>query len=212
MYIGLSTNIEKRFSDHRNKAINSSKIDDRNKVLYKAMRKYGVDNFTYEIIEKCPKTLLKEREIFWIKYYNTYNFREHYNETPGGDFIGEKNVHRGEDHGMAILTEEEVIQCRIFYKKSYYSRNIYEKYFKNKIKYSSFQNMWHGSTWKHIMPEVFLINPHKGKMTAKDRDTIVERFKQSGLSLNKFSKTKECYVGYGTLYNMVHHPEFYNNK
>ena len=62
------------------------------------------------------------------------------------------------------------------------------------------------------MPEVFLINPHKGKMTAKDRDTIVERFKQSGLSLNKFSKTKECYVGYGTLYNMVHHPEFYNNK
>lgn len=138
--------------------------------------------------------------------------REHYNETPGGDFVGEKNVHRGEDHGMAILSEKEVIQCRIYYKEGYRSHDIYNKYFKDKIKYSSFLSMWHGTTWKHIMPEVFENNPHRSKMTAKDRDIIVALFKESGLSLNKFSKTKECYVGYGTLYNMVHHPEFYDNK
>ena len=64
MYIGLSTNIEKRFQDHRNKAINSFKKEDKDKVLYKAMRKYGVDNFNYEIIKECSVDLLKEREIY----------------------------------------------------------------------------------------------------------------------------------------------------
>lgn len=60
------------------------------------------------------------------------------------------------------------------------------------------------------MPEVFENNPHRASYTAEDRDIIVERFKQSGLSLNKFQKTKECYVGYGTLYKMVHNPSFYD--
>lgn len=36
------------------------------------------------------------------------------------------------------------------------------------------------------MPEVFEHNPHRGKYTAKDRDTIVELYKASGLSLNQF--------------------------
>ncbi len=62
------------------------------------------------------------------------------------------------------------------------------------------------------MPEVFKNNPHRAKYGAADRDIIVQLFKESGLSLSAFSKTEECYVGYGTLYRMVHEPEFYNGK
>jgi len=34
-------------------------------------------------LEECPKELLDEREIYWIKYYNT--FENGYNLTVGGN-------------------------------------------------------------------------------------------------------------------------------
>ena len=56
------------------------------------------------------------------------------------------------------------------------------------------------------------MTPHPSRYTAKDRDYIVEEYKKSGLSLQKFQRTDKCYVGWGTLWNMVNHPEFYDNK
>lgn len=58
---------------------------------------------------------MKEREIYWIKFFNAYEDRKHYNETPGGDLPGYNTVHLGEEHGMAKLTTEEVIFCRKCY-------------------------------------------------------------------------------------------------
>jgi group I intron endonuclease len=50
----------------------NEKARDYNKVLYKAMRKYGIENFIFEVLEECfTFTFLKEREIFWIKYYKS---------------------------------------------------------------------------------------------------------------------------------------------
>lgn len=72
--------------------------------------------------------------------------------------------------------------------------------------------MWHGTTWKHIMPEVFENNPHPGKYNQEDCSIIRERFQKSGLSLRKFVNTDECYVGYGTLWKMINTPEFYEGK
>ena len=72
--------------------------------------------------------------------------------------------------------------------------------------------MWHGKTWKHVMPEVFLNNPHRAKYTAVDRDIITASYNESGLSLSAFSKSSDCYVGYGTLWKMINNPEFYDNK
>ena len=186
--------------------------DDLEKPLYRAFKKYGKDSFKWDILEECSNDLLKEREIYWIEYYNTYENREHYNETPGGDCPGRNTVHYGEDHGMAKITEEEVIFCRKAYLRGERSRKIYNKYFSDKISYSGFLRMWHEQTWKHIMPEVFNKNPHPAKYTAADRDILTALFKESGLSLSAFSKTKECYVGYGTLYKMIHTPDFYDGK
>ena len=53
-------------------------------VLYKAMRKYGVEHFFIEIIEECDENLLNEREIYWIEYYDSYY--NGYNMTLGGQF------------------------------------------------------------------------------------------------------------------------------
>lgn len=211
-YIGMSNNIERRWKEHIQKSNHPCKPDEFKSALYNAFRKYKVENFSFDIIEECAQKDLKEREIFWIQYYNTYNNREDYNETPGGDSIGEKGIHKGEEHGMSKLTEQEVIFCREQYQLGARSREIYNKYFSTKISYSGFLRMWHGDNWKEVMPEVFNINPHPAKYSAEDRDTIRNRFFESGLSLRAFQKTNECYVGYGTLYNMVHNPSFYDNK
>ena len=212
MYIGLSKNIEKRIKDHFSHGLEGKRKDDLSKPLYRAFKKYGLENFEWDILEECSETDLKEKEIYWIGFYNTYEDREHYNETPGGDLPGKNSLRIGEDHGMAKLSTEDVIFCRQEYAKGSRSRDIHNKYFKDKINYGGFLRMWHGQTWKHIMPEVFKNNPHRAKYGAADRDIIVQLFKESGLSLSAFSKTEECYVGYGTLYRMVHEPEFYNGK
>ena len=213
MYIGLTNNSRRRFLDHLS-ASNNPNNKDYNQAIHKAIRKYGINNFDYNLLEENISTLeqAKIQEQYWIKYYNTYEDREQYNETPGGDCPGKNMVHLGEEHGMALLTTEDVIYCRKCYSKGKRSRDIYEESFKNKITYSGFLRMWHGQNWKHIMPEVFENNPHKGKYTSIDRDIITALYQESGLSLSSFVKTKECYVGYGTLWKMINQPEFYNNK
>lgn len=85
-YIGLSENIEKRYCQHANgNDIKCSRID-------RAMVKYGEDKFDLEIIEELPndRILLMEREEYWVKYYDTYEDKNHYNLTPGGDVCPSK--------------------------------------------------------------------------------------------------------------------------
>ena len=214
MYIGLTNNAKRRFSDHLSAATNPNNKD-YEAPIHRAIRKYGIENFDFNIIEDNIEdiNLLKQREQYWIEYYDTYNNREHYNATPGGDLVGETCIHKGEEHGKAILTEAQVIYCRKCYKEGKRSREIYNELFPNKeITYEGFIRMWHGKTWKHIMPEVFEHNPHPAKYGAINRDIITERFLASGLSLNAFQKTDECYVGYGTLHKMINNPDFYNGK
>lgn len=77
-YIGCSKNIELRWKQHK-------RIPKRKVAIYNAMRKYGIENFKFEIIEVCSERELYEKEKFWIKYYNSYN--NGYNETTGGEGV-----------------------------------------------------------------------------------------------------------------------------
>ena len=77
IYIGQSIHIKARFNAHKSEARNGN-----TRPLYNAIRKYGVENFSFEIIEECSKEKLNEREIYWIKKYDS--FHNGYNLTPGG--------------------------------------------------------------------------------------------------------------------------------
>lgn len=79
VYVGQAMRtVEERFKEHLRKS------DILNTHLSKAIRKYGKNNFYYEIIEdNLPYNILLEREQYWIKYYNSYN--NGYNDTQGGE-------------------------------------------------------------------------------------------------------------------------------
>ncbi len=85
VYIGQSVNIEKRFSKHKTTGfnINSTVYE---YPLYRAIRKYGLENFSFRVLELCLKDELNEKEIFWIDYYSSFNPDCGYNQTVGGSF------------------------------------------------------------------------------------------------------------------------------
>ena len=79
-YIGQSVNIADRWKQHCKcgLGINASSTNS----LYNAMQKDGVWNFTFELLEELKqKTLLNEKERFWIQMYQSDRFG--YNATKG---------------------------------------------------------------------------------------------------------------------------------
>jgi group I intron endonuclease len=76
-YVGWSNNIERRFKEHQT-------CGGRSRIpLDLAIQKYGINNFTYEIIEECSIEELNERETYWITTLETH--LTGYNCNTGGD-------------------------------------------------------------------------------------------------------------------------------
>lgn len=81
IYIGQSVDVYRRLKKH------IWEIKSNNNILYKALKKYGVENFTYELIEECEINKLDEKEKYYIKKYNSYINAENsngYNMNIGG--------------------------------------------------------------------------------------------------------------------------------
>lgn len=81
-YIGQSINIEKRWAQERQSAFNANDKT-YNYPISRAFRKYGLDNFQFEVLEECLQAQLNGREKYWIIQYDT--FYNGYNQTLGGD-------------------------------------------------------------------------------------------------------------------------------
>jgi group I intron endonuclease len=82
-YIGQSTDIEKRFGEHKRR--------EQNTHLKKAFEKYGIDNFSFEQIKIIPfidsnilQIILDTYEKRFIKQYESTNPNKGYNKTHGG--------------------------------------------------------------------------------------------------------------------------------
>lgn len=82
-YIGQSVNIKKRFNAHKSAAFNPNNKN-YNFPLYKAIRKYGIENFKFEVLEECEKTELNDKEVQYISQYQTHS-KKGYNQDDGGD-------------------------------------------------------------------------------------------------------------------------------
>ena len=98
IYIGQTNNPTRRFQEHRAKGYRN----ENEKILYKAFDKYGIENFSFEIVEETEN--YNEREQYWIKFYNSlapYG----YNMTEGGE---NPPVFHGEEHHLCSHSKETV--------------------------------------------------------------------------------------------------------
>nr|YP_009072317.1 GIY-YIG endonuclease [Sclerotinia borealis]AHX82982.1 GIY-YIG endonuclease [Sclerotinia borealis] len=73
-YVGSGVNLAKRLGSYYNK----KELSRNPRPILDALLKYGYNNFTLEILEYCPKTILLEREQFYLDLLvPEYNILKH---------------------------------------------------------------------------------------------------------------------------------------
>ena len=78
-YIGQSVDVSKRWKDHAKCGLG---IDaPQGNKLYKDMQAYGIWNFSWELLEKCPKEELNAKERYYIELYQSKDYG--YNTVKG---------------------------------------------------------------------------------------------------------------------------------
>lgn len=160
IYIGLSIDIENRIKVHflRYENENSSEY---NKTLYRAIRKYGKENFDIVILEECKQKELYDKEKYYILKYNSY--KNGYNETPGGEGVV---INAGEKHPNHKLNELQVVDIRTRYNNREKKEDVYKLY-SHIINKTGFNKVWQGKTWKNLMMEVYTSENIKIHMNEK---------------------------------------------
>lgn len=80
VYIGQSVDLHGRLTNHIKAALGIATIA--HQQIHDAMAADGLENFTFEIVEKCPKEHLNKKEKLWIETYASDKYG--YNRTAGG--------------------------------------------------------------------------------------------------------------------------------
>ena len=102
-YIGQSTHIEARWHAHKTQFNNHL---DGSPLLYKAFVKYGIENFTFSILEEVlDESLLNEKETYYILTLSTL-------APDGYNCILSTDVLRGENNPYAKNTKTVVDEIK----------------------------------------------------------------------------------------------------
>lgn len=197
VYIGVTKNtLQQRWNKHLHDCNYGSQ-----NLLYRAMRKYGYVNFKIEEIDTSATTLqeLANLERFYIKEYNSLDPDLGYNSIEG-NYLGEYKT-----SGKSDITDSDVMFIRSKYNEGKLRcRECYNKYFKDKLSFSGFQKIWEGTSWQHIMPEVYTpenIELHKKQLGCKGEtngNSLLQDWQV--LEVRKYyinHSRKECYEKYG---------------
>ena len=72
VYIGQAVHLPDRWQQHLKTVYGAGTIA--RSMLHTTMQKDGVENFTFEMIEEVPKERLREREKYWIDFYQSKSY------------------------------------------------------------------------------------------------------------------------------------------
>lgn len=116
IYIGQSTCIKTRWASYKRKM--NAQI-----ILKNSIKKYGWEAHIFEIIKECVPEKLNELEVYYIKFYDTFNTKHGLNSTSGGNSKyklskeqikqmseSRKGTHKGSDNPMFGKPRPDVIE------------------------------------------------------------------------------------------------------
>lgn len=185
-YIGQTINPQQRKSAHIS---DSTHIDTK---FYRAVRKYGWDNFEYEILaESEDRNELDKLEVDFIKSFNS--IENGYNIRSGGEHptMGEetkKKLQQANAFQNAELSEKEIIELRIAYLNYDSPSQIYNEKYKDRLHFNSFLNIWTGARYAYVMPEVFEQRQGRRKYSEEVVKEIRRVREEEKLSYDKLAK------------------------
>lgn len=115
VYIGSSTRVEKRWQQHKNDAFNNNN-EKYYYPLYNAFRKYGLENFSFEIIKDDFLTIeeMEQYEQAMILQYNSlipngYNQTIHTNSNTIASENSQKHIQEISKKCALVNEKEEII-------------------------------------------------------------------------------------------------------
>jgi len=181
VYIGQSVNIKQRFKDHKSK---QKRNREPNSHLYNSIEKYGLENFSFEVLEECEYTELNNRETFYINSHNSQDSSKGYNKTKGGD-----SHSVGENNGRSLLTPDDIFNIRFLRSQCKTRKEVFKNY-KDRISFNGFLDIWQGRRWSHIEVE----GAYSKKVENFQRSLRGGRGSQSLLSDKEVLKIRQRYV------------------
>lgn len=202
VYIGKSSDIERRWKEH----IRHSKDEftKEKPPIHRAINKYGVDSFIFQIIEECDEESLNDREVFYINLYDSRNKEKGYNITMGGDG---GPVMYGSSNPNSVVNEEDVMYIRECYKNGVYKMDCYNCLLKKKpLNINTFNSIWFGRSYKSIMPEVFTEEnrlAHKRLALEKRTPKHCNKVKNFVFDIRTLQKQGRKYSEVRDMYNFI---------
>lgn len=165
VYIGQTSlkNPIKRWVEHYEESKNENNL----LYLYKSIRKYGIENFTFQILESnIPIENLDEKETFYIKIYNSSNENFGYNLTLGGQRNKEVN-----------LSEDDVRDIIQMIRSGYSFESISLKY---RVSTSTISDINCGDTWffSGVDYPIRLSRNRKKNFSEKEIEDIIKLLKE----------------------------------
>lgn len=185
IYIGMTDNPEKRWTKHC--LIASGKRNEEKFYLQRSIAKYGVENFSFEVIE--TQSLLKEAqeaEQFYIAYFKGLGAGM-LNLTNGGEGCwgrvmsratrdkiskakkGHTHFKSGEDCNFSKLKEDQVIEIRKLYDTGRYSHTELASMFS--VGRTVIGDIVLNKLWKHLEPTIFY-RKGRSKLTEDQKELV----------------------------------------
>lgn len=118
-YVGQTNNLNRRINEHKSNSFNPNSIN-YNNIIHKAIRKYGYDNFLFEVLETLideSYETVNEREAFWIKEKQSLVSQQGYNVIEGGN-----------NSWRSFLSKEEIENIKDLIKQAIPYTDICSKY------------------------------------------------------------------------------------
>lgn len=192
IYIGQSINIQERWTEHIRESNVSEEIWEANKRkeqthLHRAIRKYGSNNFSFEIIEECTEAELNNRERYWIAHYNTFNSPNGYNMTAGGDGLRGRTGELSTNHKLNL---QEVMFIKEKLRERWTAQQIQE--YVPAASDGMISSINYGKTWR-TQEEKYPISINNGHRKWSDEEAMEIKIKYAnGTSIHELSVEYEA--------------------
>lgn len=173
-YIGQTArDYQIRWEEHKKEAYEGSSLG-YNFILHKAFRKYGIENFTFELLEECENSFLQDREKYWISFYKSFSGDNHggYNMTRGGEgslLISYETVYRLWDEGYTTTQIGEILG---------HDRSAIREVLKGYSNYSTEEGIKRGKELQHGIN--FKTHPKKEKENKNKKNLAVLQYSVYG--------------------------------
>ena len=196
-YIGQAIKLRNRLKSHISNYTNK-RYDN---PLYRAFNKYGLDKFTYQLLdvleENDYKEARKQLDILEIKYIETYNsYNKGYNQTKGDDggILGykftEKQIEKQKENTIKRINES--LQCKIYL----YDINNKYTYMFIAPRYADHYFGWKENTTKNMLPNILGRKKYIVYRTEEEKQTKLNKLDLKGFNIGRYENkyNKEDYL------------------